>query len=135
MEVKKIRLGSAVLVIDHDRVLLGRRNKHPDFGRWVLPGGKIEFGETHEEAAVRESKEELGIDILIERLAGKGIYHLISGDVHRVIIYSIAKVIDGSLHPSTDISEARYFSREELNDMDIPNVVRSVLVDEGWYHE
>src|SRR5437660_1789038 len=36
-----VRVGSAVLVVDDRRVLLGRRGKQPNFGRWVLPGGKV----------------------------------------------------------------------------------------------
>jgi 8-oxo-dGTP diphosphatase len=129
---KKIRVGSAVLIVKGNEILLGKRNKEPNFGRWVLPGGKIEFGETHQQAAVREAQEELGIKIKVERLAGKGIYHLVEGDTHRMIIYSIASHIDGALNPSSDISDAKFFSKEELKMLDITPVVRQILGDELW---
>lgn len=131
---KSIRCGSAVLIVDsnQDKVLLGLRDKEPNRGRWVLPGGKIEFGESHEGAAVREAREELGVAIELVRLAGKGVYHLIADNEHRMIVYSIARAIEGELHPSSDISEARYFARDELRRLDITPVVRDVLRDEGW---
>lgn len=129
---KAIRVGSAVLIIEGDKILLGRRNKEPYFGRWVLPGGKIEYGETHQQAAIREAKEELGIDIDVLRLAGRGIYYILSPDEHRMIVYSIARLLGGKMSPSTDISEARFFTRDELKNLDITPVVREVLRDEGW---
>lgn len=129
---KRIRIGSAVLIISGNKILLGKRNKEPNFGGWVLPGGKIEFGETHQEAAIREAQEELGIKVKIDRLAGNGIYHLIDGDTHRIIIYNIASHVDGEIKPSSDISEARFFSRDDLKSLNITPIVRKVLEDEKW---
>lgn len=129
---KAIRVGSAVLIIEGDKILLGRRNKDPYFGRWVLPGGKIEYGETHQQAAIREAKEELGVEIEVIRLAGKGIYYIFSTDEHRMIVYSIARLTEEKISPSTDISEARFFTRDELKNLDITPVVHEVLRDERW---
>ena len=131
-EQRAIRAGSAVLIVDGDSILLGRRNKHPNFGRWVLPGGKIEFGETHVDAAVREAKEELGLTIRIQRLAGCGIYYILPPPEHRLIIYSVAERIAGDIHPSSDISEARFFTPHELLDLDLTEIVSCVLRDESW---
>ena len=129
---KTTRLGSAVLITEGDRILLGRRNKEPNFGKWVLPGGKIEFGETHIQAAYREAKEELGLEIEIIRLAGNRLYYIIEPDEHRIIVYSIARVVKGDISPSSDISEARFFTRDELKNIEITPVVTQVLRDEGW---
>jgi len=53
----------AFITNDKDQVLLVKRNKKArnDEGRWKLPGGKVEFGETRKEAIIREIQEELGI--------------------------------------------------------------------------
>jgi 8-oxo-dGTP diphosphatase len=131
-EAKQIRLGSAVLITNADRVLLGRRNKEPNFGRWVLPGGKIEPGETHQQAAIREAFEELGIHITVGALVGKGVYHLLDDSYHRVIIYSLATTTDTHIKPSSDISEAKFFDRSELRCVDITPIVAEVLRDAGW---
>lgn len=57
---------AAVVIVDGDRVLLmHRRKKGEDY--YVVPGGGIEAGETPEEAAVREAKEETGLDVTLDR--------------------------------------------------------------------
>ena len=126
------RIGSAVLIIEGDKILLGRRNKKLGFGQWVLPGGKIEFGETHIQAAIREAKEELGLEVEIVRLAGNSLYYIIRPDEHRIIVYSIARVLKGVITPSSDISEAYFFTRDQLKDLGVTSVVAQVLKDEGW---
>lgn len=52
---------ASALVVNGERVLLIRRRKEPDAGRWGLPGGRIAWGETAEAAAVREVWEETGV--------------------------------------------------------------------------
>lgn len=52
---------ASVALIDRDRVLLIQRNRKPYFGMWSLPGGRLEPGESPEEAAQREVLEEVGL--------------------------------------------------------------------------
>jgi 8-oxo-dGTP diphosphatase len=63
----KVGVGAIVLDKD-DRVLLQLRNKPPEVGHWSIPGGRVEFMETVQTAIVRELKEELGIDVVVESL-------------------------------------------------------------------
>lgn len=72
MEVKHIGAGCGVMVFNEQKqLLLGLRNSDEEKadselheeGTWTMPGGNIEYGETFEEAAIREAKEETGIDI------------------------------------------------------------------------
>lgn len=69
---KIIRTGCGVLIFDEkNRLLMGRRNDDPELadselkeeGTWTLPGGNLEYGESLEEAAIREVKEECNLDI------------------------------------------------------------------------
>lgn len=73
--MKTIGAGCGVLIIDNNnRLLMGRRNDDPlladselrEEGTWTLPGGNIEYGETFEEAGVREIKEECDLDVKAE---------------------------------------------------------------------
>ena len=57
---------SVAIVRQHD-VLLIQRNRAPSEGLWTLPGGRLEPGETAEQCAVRELKEELGLDVFALR--------------------------------------------------------------------
>ena len=58
------RVGLAVIVTKDDRVLVGRRkSKSHGHGTWHMPGGHLEFGESFEECARREVKEETGVEI------------------------------------------------------------------------
>ncbi len=71
-EKKKVGAGIGVILIRRGKILLGKRHSDPDkadsafrsAGEWCLPGGKLDFGETFEEGAIREVKEETGITII-----------------------------------------------------------------------
>ena len=66
--VERPVVGVGVVVWKRDRVLLIRRGKSPMRGRWSLPGGRQELGETVREAAVREVREETGLEIRLGAL-------------------------------------------------------------------
>lgn len=57
----------AVIFDEHSRVLLCHRR---DLDVWNLPGGGVESGELSTEAVIRETKEETGLDVVVERLVG-----------------------------------------------------------------
>lgn len=129
MKEKKLRLGSALVIRHEEKILLGKRGKEPNYGRWILPGGKIELGEDHVVAGQREAMEELGIEVEIQELAGKGVYYLTDEKAHRVIIYSFAKPLSLDLNPSSDLLDAKFFSLEELQEIDLTEIVVEVLQD------
>lgn len=62
-EAKIPRIGCAVIIFKEGKVLLGERHKSHDKGSWGFPGGHLEYGETPEECAVRETREEAGVEI------------------------------------------------------------------------
>lgn len=68
--MSKIILGTILIVIDEGKILFLKRTKPPFEGYWALPGGKIDFGEHPEETAVREIKEETGIDAKVVNIRG-----------------------------------------------------------------
>lgn len=70
-EKKRVGVGFGVMMIRHEKVLLGRRHTDPSKadselhgeGTWTMPGGKLEYGESFEEGAVREVREETGMTL------------------------------------------------------------------------
>lgn len=94
-------------------LLMVRRKYDPRAGAWCLPAGFMEFGETPEDAAVRELHEETGIRGRIERLFG--VYA--GGDDPRtraVLILYVARRVGGALAPGDDAVDAGFFALEEL---------------------
>src|SRR2546427_853345 len=123
------RIGSALLVQDEaDRILLGRRNKDPQRGSWVIPGGKINAFESIAEAAARELQEETGLKVEVG--CQFRAYEIVNPpSEHRIVIYSWARVVEGVPKASDDLSEVRFFSSEELFDLPVTPLVRRVLED------
>jgi ADP-ribose pyrophosphatase YjhB (NUDIX family) len=99
-----------VAVIQEGKVLLTKRE---DFEVWCLPSGGVENGESLAEAALRETKEETGVDVELIRLVG--VYSRLGGmpDVHAVLYE--AKLIRGELklQPGETI-DVRYFAPDEI---------------------
>jgi 8-oxo-dGTP diphosphatase len=125
------RVGSALLVKDErGRILLGQRNKDPQRGSWVIPGGKIQAFERIAEAAVRELREETGLTVEVG--SQFRVYEIVNPpNEHRIVIYSWAKVIGGTPKASDDLSEVRFFRPDELDDISVTSLVRIVLQDAG----
>lgn len=99
---------------DGGRLLLVRRGRPPFEGRWALPGGFVEIGETTEEACIRETREETGLEVEIERLAG--VYSRPDRDPrgHTVSAVYRCRAVGGDLRGGDDAAEARWFAPHEL---------------------
>jgi 8-oxo-dGTP diphosphatase len=99
------------LILDPARgVLLIRRGNPPFQGRWALPGGFVEVGETCEAACVREAREETGLDVEPVQLVG--VYSSPDRDPrgHTVSPVYLCRVLGGNANAGDDASEARWFS-------------------------
>ena len=91
--------------------MLLRRAIPPQIGKWTLPGGYVDLGETPAQAALRETFEEVGMRVTIERLLG--VYADTANPVAAIVAY-IAK--PGAEEPGTsqEASEVRYFAADEI---------------------
>ena len=94
-----------VIIPSERGVVLIRRANEPFEGRWALPGGFVEVGETVEEAAYREAAEETGLAVEVARLVG--VYSDPERDPrgHNVSVAFLARVLSGDLVAATDASE------------------------------
>ncbi len=77
----------AGIIYKNNKFLIAQRNlKKDQGGLWEFPGGKVEKGETYEEALKREIKEEFNADIEVEEYVGENIHHYPEKDI-RLIFY------------------------------------------------
>lgn len=107
-----------VVCLKDDQVLLIKRGTPPRLGQWSLPGGRIEWGEAVDAAALRELKEETGVDAELTGLLDvvDGVFtSRESGEVtrHFVMIDYAARWTGGEPVAGDDAADARFFTREE----------------------
>jgi mutator protein MutT len=125
-------VGVGAVLIHEGRVLLIRRGKDPLRGRWVVPGGTVEHGETLHDALVREVREETGVTVrpgevvlVFDRILGApGQVHY-----HYVIIDYLCEYVSGSPQAGTDAEAVALVSPEELGNYDIPEQALQVVLD------
>jgi ADP-ribose pyrophosphatase YjhB (NUDIX family) len=93
-----------------DKILLCKRNIEPRFGKWTLPAGFMELGESTEEGAARETTEEAGADFTMGSL-----FSVISvprvGQVH---LFYLAELQSDRFLPGPETQEAKLFSPEDI---------------------
>ena len=124
---------ASALVVRGDRVLLVRRGREPEPEAWSLPAGLVRYGETVEQAAVRETLEETGISIAIRGLLG--VYDLLAEAYHYVVICFLAEPLGGRVRPGPDVEDARWLRLEELKGIELMSITRAALRDAGLLPE
>jgi len=130
-------VGVGAVVVENERVLLIRRGQEPLKGKWSLPGGMLELGESLKDGVIREVMEETGLAVepveLIELLHR---VHREDGRVryHYVIADYLCRVLGGSLQAGSDADSVRWVERAEWNSHSAlvldPVTVR--VIEAGW---
>jgi len=132
-------LAVGALIEDRGRVLLLRRRYNPGKGKWALPGGMVKLGETLQDALMREVKEELNLEVKIERSLGA--YEIIErkepGDVeyHYVVIDYLCHPSGGRLKINKEATAARWFEHGELGRLALTASTRRLLSELGYISE
>ncbi len=108
--VTPVLTADAVIVDPAAGVVLIRRGRPPFQGRWALPGGFVEVGETCAQACVREAREETGLEV--ETVALLGVYSSPARDPrgHTVSAVYLCRVTGGRLAGGDVACDARWFS-------------------------
>jgi ADP-ribose pyrophosphatase YjhB (NUDIX family) len=103
-------LGVTIAIVDGSRVLLTKRE---DFEVWCLPGGAVDDGESIAVAAIREAREETGLEVDLTRLVG--IYSRPKGWRSTHLVLFAARAVGGALRPDPhEVIDAKYFSLSAL---------------------
>ncbi len=133
-----VRVVAGCLVVKDGKFLFVRENKKKERtvngkrqlaqGLWGLPSGHAVEGETFEQASIRETMEETGLDV---ELSGKvGVFH--EHELAPVVHIFRAKVLGGELKPRDDsIGEAKWLSLSEVKDLSVQGLLRGEFVMES----
>jgi 8-oxo-dGTP diphosphatase len=98
----------SVLVLDAERVLLGKRGGSPGQGTWSLPSGYVDYEEDFLTTAIRETKEETGLDIEVCSIINV-VSSFVSPRYHFLGIYVAARVLGSELAAGDDLEEVAWF--------------------------
>lgn len=104
---------AGIVLVEENQILLVRRAHHPKIGFWSLPAGFMEWEEHPSQTAVREAKEETGLDVDLTRL-----FDIYTGQddprTHAVLVLYEAQRRSGTLTAGDDASEVQFFSLIDL---------------------
>ncbi len=128
MAGQRIPCVGAVIKDDAGRLLLIKRGHEPAAGRWSIPGGRIEAGESDVDALVREVREETGLEVAAGRLLGAVQRPGLAGAVVDIRDY-LAVVTGGELAAGDDAADARWVPAAQVALMDARGELTSGLTE------
>ena len=135
MNYKAPKITTDGIIIKDKEILLIKRKNSPFQGKWALPGGFVEYGETTEDAVKREVNEETGLNTRIKNLAG--VYSDPNRDPrgHTITVVYILEIINGHIVAEDDACEAKFFNVKKLPDLsfDHSKIISDVL--KRFYHD
>jgi 8-oxo-dGTP diphosphatase len=123
--VSHVTLGASVVIVADGAILLVQRGHEPQLGRWSVPGGRVEPGETLEEAAKREAYEETGLEVRI----GAELWSLLIPDGDRTFeVHDFAATVTGgTLLAGDDAADVRWIPFDELEDLPLTDGLMGYL--------
>lgn len=121
MKIGKDYIGvgvGAFIVNENNEVLLHKRAVPAEKDHWCIPGGRLEMFEKLEDAVIREVKEEIGVDVKIERIMGVCDHIIEAEKAHWVAMSYLCKITNGEpkIMEPDKASEMRWFKLDNLPD-------------------
>ncbi len=116
------RVGVGAVVLHDNRVLLVKRGRPPGVGKWSLPGGLVNLGETTREAVAREVREECGVAVRVTGVAGM-VERVIRDEAGRIryhyVLVDYLAFPDGTrIVPGSDAADAQWIEIDRLAELD-----------------
>src|SRR5262245_45288255 len=104
------KVAACTIIHQPGGIVLLKRAIEPGYGKWVFPGGYVDRGETVVDAAVREAKEEVNLEVRLLSLLG--VYSYTHSPV--IIIVYLAEAVGGLLQPADEALDVRLFAPEAI---------------------
>jgi 8-oxo-dGTP diphosphatase len=110
------RIGIGTIITKDGQVLLLRRRNVHGAGSWSTPGGHLEFGESPEECAIREAKEETGVDVADVRFRAMTNDFFVKENKHYITLWFEARYDAGTpcINAAYEMSEVAWFAWDAL---------------------
>jgi mutator protein MutT len=121
-------IGVGAVIIKDGKILLEKRKNEPGKGKWSIPGGLVELGESVEQTVMREVKEETGLEV--EKPEHIDVVDNITRDengeikYHFVILDYFVKLKGGTLKATSDAEELRWVTFDEVEKYDLTKTFR-----------
>jgi ADP-ribose pyrophosphatase YjhB (NUDIX family) len=116
-------VGIGVVIVHNCKIALIKRGNEPSKGKWTIPGGLVELGESVEEAVIREAKEETCLDVenpqLIDVVGNVDLDDQGKVKYHYVIIDYLVHVKGGNIQAASDAAELLWVGFEEVEDYNL----------------
>jgi 8-oxo-dGTP diphosphatase len=116
-------VGVGAVIINEGKIVLIKRGNEPSKGKWTIPGGLVELGESPEQAVIRETKEETGVDAqnpsLIDVVSNVDLDEKGRIKYHYVIVDYLVRAKGGKLGAASDAEELRFASFDEVEKYDL----------------
>lgn len=106
------KVAAGVIAERNGQVLLVRRRMAPRRGLWTLPGGFVDYQEAPVDAAVRECREETGLEVQVTGLLAVVSREATDAGADIVIVYR-GRALDGVPQPADDVDQARFFDPDD----------------------
>tara|TARA_Y100000589_G_scaffold287957_1_gene289063 strand:+ start:247 stop:663 length:417 start_codon:yes stop_codon:yes gene_type:complete len=120
IEVKNQLVSIIALIDDENKILIGKRPEGKNFEKlWEFPGGKVKKNETVEQALIRETKEEINVNLKMNCIAPLAFSTYYNQDINIIILLFISRKWD--LEPVCKFhSELKWVKANDLNKYDMP---------------
>lgn len=124
---RRPQLAASAAIFRDGRLLVVRRAREPGRGRWSLPGGRVEWGETLEQAVTREVAEETGIAITILQLAATREVLPTGTQGHFVVLSYAARWQSGEVVLNDEHDDFRWVTPDALDGLDTTDGLKPVV--------
>lgn len=140
---EKPMVGVGAIIFRNDSVLLIQRGRQPSLGKWSIPGGLVEVGESLRDAVAREVLEESGLQVAVHDLvvALDRVIHDADGKIeyHYVLLDFLCEAGPGQPAPATDVLNCAFVPIDALKDFSLTDgteqaILRAYSFNRGAHH-